>query len=259
MALPAPNPGRGSGRVPPPRAVGSPILEPTGSALVSPVGHPLGSREIAHFWSVGAGQLDSLGVRAGLWQSWGWCGRHTLGFLAVEAAVERGWLFQAAVLYDELMQHAARALAPHWLFERARIEVALEGSGCPACEAGLTRAQTPEGHDADLVDAGGSLEPLRAFASETRPWWMPWVCGACAGSGAAPACRPHLRAALRSGADVDLPAQRALVGEVARHAEAFAASFSWGRQGSATPADRAGLIGAAGWCAGWRAILEWLR
>lgn len=221
-------------------------------------GHPLGTREIGHFWSVGAGSLDSLGNRARLWQSWGWCARHTLGFLAVEASVERGWMFQAAVLADELMGHAVRGLAPHWLFERARVEVALEGSACVACEAGLMQDQEADVGDADLVQAGGRLEPLRAFANATRPWWTPWACGACTGTGAARLCRPHLLDALRCGADVDLPAQRALVGDIARHAEAFAASFSWGRQGSETPADRPGLLGAAGWCSGWGPIRRWL-
>ncbi len=258
MALPAPNPERVYRVVPVPRIAGSSPPGSTARAVGVPRGHPLGSREIAHFWSVGAGQLDSLGVRAELWQSWGWCGRHTLGFLAVEAAAERGWLFQAAVLFDELMQHAVRALASHWLFERARIEVALEGSACPACEAGLTREQEARQNDADLVEAGGSLEPLRAFACETRPWWDAWVCGACTASGAAPMCRPHLLAALRTGADIDLPGQRALVADIAGHADAFAAAFSWGRQGSETPADRAGLIGVAGWCGGWGAIREWI-
>ena len=251
MALPAPQMDAALHRPPVPEAAAR-------DPVTAPLGHPLGGHEISRFWSVGAGQLDSLGVRIRLWQSWGWCARHTLGFLAVEASVERGWLYQPAVLYEELMQQAVRALAPHWLFGRARAEVALGGSRCPACEAGWTRDAEAEAGEVDLVESGGRLEPLLAYASETRPWWMPWVCGACAESGGMPLCRPHLLTALQNGLDVDLAAQRALVEEIAHHVETFRASFSWGRQGSETPVDRAALIGAAGWCAGWKAIREWI-
>jgi hypothetical protein len=232
-----------------------------GSRDVRPVParhHPLGELEIAYLSELGAGRLDDLATRVRLWKSWGMCQRHALGFLAVEASTEDGWLFQAAVLYAEIMERAEHALARHWFLERARAEVNLEGDACPLCALGLTPDAAAPRDAARRVADGARLEVLQAMASTTRVHWSAWVCGACTGSGSGVRCRPHLAEELRVGLPVDLAGHRAWVREIARRVDAYRASFGWFQRGSGTLADEAALIGAMGWCSGWGAILEWL-
>ncbi len=98
--------------------------------------HPLGPLEITYVSELGAGRLDDLATRVRLWTSWGMCQRHALGFLAVEASIEDGWLFQAAVLYAEIMERAEHALARHWFLERARAEANLRVTPVPCARSG---------------------------------------------------------------------------------------------------------------------------
>jgi len=220
--------------------------------------HPLGELEITYVSELGAGRLDDLATRVRLWKSWGMCQRHALGFLAVEASIEDGWLFQAAVLYAEIMERAEHALARHWFLERARAEANLEGDACPLCALGLTADGAAPRDAARRVAAGSRLEALQALASNTRVHWSAWVCGSCDGSGSSVRCRVHLAEELRVGLPVDLATHRARVSELAWRVDAYRASFGWSQRGSGTLADEAALIGAMGWCSGWGAILEWL-
>lgn len=223
-------------------------------------GHPLGDLEIQFFCWFGAERLDDLGTRVKLIEAWGFCERHALGFLAVEASLNDGWLFQPAVVYGDLVERGQLALRWRWIFQRARIATALSASEqCQPCQLGLAPEDEAEPRALDIVDEGRRMGPLVDFAKETRAYWAAWVCGTCAGTASPARCRPHLLADLDDErCEVDLASERARVADIVRRADAYAASFGWAQRGTDTAADRAGLIGAAGWCAGWRQILEWL-
>jgi hypothetical protein len=219
---------------------------------------PLTEREIGYFARLGESRLNDLGERARLWRAWGMCQRHALGFVAVEAWLEDGWLFRPAVLYAEIMERAQHAVAHHWFMERARAEVNLGGVPCPACDLGLTAAAQSAPGDGAEPARDGLLEPLRALAARTRVYWGAWLCGTCSNSAAPARCRIHLAEDLEAGRRVDLAAHRATITMIARRVDVYAASFGWARRGTQTVSDEAGLIGAIGWCSGWRSIMRWL-
>jgi hypothetical protein len=221
--------------------------------------HPLGDQEIVVLAWFSASSMQDPEVRARLWSAWGMCPRHSLGFVAVEASIYRGWLFAPAMLYEDLMERAAGALEPRRINGRRRMIAALQASEpCLLCADGLTAAAPAPATAASLVEVARDLAPLRGLASMLRPRWQRWVCGRCSGSGGPLRCRPHLIADLTARSAVDLSAQRAAVQELVRHLHAYARSFGWATRGTESDADRAALLGAVGWCGGWELILRYL-
>lgn len=112
---------------------------------------------------------------------------------------------------------------------------------------------------ADALATGRDPSYLREFMRSTESHWAASVCGICSGDGAVPRCRVHVLEALRTGAALDLAAQRALVERIGHHVRQFSRSFGWEARGTETAADRAALVSAAGWCAGWGALLALAR
>ena len=221
--------------------------------------HPLGDAEIEYFCRFGAEAIEKPETQVQLWDSWGMCQRHALGFLAVESSLNDGWMFRPAVVYDYVIDRARIALAPRVLFERTRVAASLrEAEPCQACALGLDPGVRAQPAAEGIVEEARSLDHLRAFAAETRPSWEPWICGKCAGSPSSVRCRLHLPDDLETMRHPDLPAHRALVDELAARLVAFARSFGWSSRGTETPADRAALLGAVGWCGGWESILRHL-
>ncbi len=49
--------------------------------------------------------------------------------------------------------------------------------------------------------------------------------------------------------------QRGLVQGIAEHLHSFSRSFRWELRAIETPAERAALISAMGWCSGWQSCL----
>jgi hypothetical protein len=222
-------------------------------------GHPLGDLEIQYFCWFGAGEIDKPETRVQLAEAWGMCHRHALGFLAVEAAVNGGWLFRPAVVYDAVLDRARSVLEAHWLFGRQRMIAGLRAAEpCGPCALGLSPTDAAAPAAAAIVEEGRDLEPLRAFAAATRDHWGRWICGRCAGTASPARCRLHLADDLAAGGPVDMRAQRQLIASVSSHLAVYARSFGWLGRGTETPADRAALIGAVGWCGGWESILRYL-
>ena len=220
-------------------------------------GHPLADDEIRYLGWFGAGPIDEPETQVRLWESWGMCRRHALGFLAVESSLGDAGVFRPVVVYDNVIDRAAIALAPRRLLERPRIAAALRtAEPCPICDPGRSGRRQAVLTAPNIVERGRSLEPLRLLADQTSEHWQAWVCGPCAGTASPARCRLHLAEDLLRGNGVDLWYQRELVDELSRRLRAYTRSFGWANRGTETPADRAGLFGAIGWCGGWRSILE---
>jgi hypothetical protein len=214
---------------------------------------PLSPGEV-HFLShfVDGGIMD-VDTRLELRRAWGLCARHAFAYLAAEAAY-RGVLLGAAVLFDDLMQHAETALG-----ERGGGRVAarlaarrLRASGsCLMCKLGYGPGSTAARAEPAVIRRGSRLAPIVAFARATRPEWQRWVCGRCAATDAPSRCRVHLREDLAHGHTL-FGEHRDHVRELAAHVRRFARSFMWELRGTATDLDRASLVGSVGWCSGWR-------
>ncbi len=212
----------------------------------------LSGDEVHFLWTFIQGSIMIPETRATLRRHWGMCGRHSLGFIAVEAAFRHAFLHGPAILYEDLMDRACRALAARgplsapWIVHRLR-----ETGPCLMCELGYgpgpaSSRYAPEG----VVERGRDLSQIRAFAGATVSWWRATVCGRCAGDGRRARCRAHLRQDLLRGV-ADPAEQRALVVRIAEHLRRYSRSFRWEDRGTETAEDRAALVSAAGWCSGW--------
>lgn len=222
--------------------------EPRDSLLLS-------EGEIHFLWSFMDGSIMIPETRARLRRAWGMCARHSFGWLALEATFRPHFLHGPALLYEDLLERAVHAFAVRGPLTTLRLKWRLRARGpCLMCDLGYG----PESRgmpSAAVLARSRDLREIRSFVEAGERWWRADLCGVCAGSGAWPRCRPHLLLALsRRGADI--AAQRELATRIAHHVTRFSRSFRWELRGTATPADRASLVSAVGWCSGWQA---WLR
>jgi hypothetical protein len=204
------------------------------------------------YWFI-QGSIMNPETRLRLQRAWGFCERHACGYIAVETAFRVSMLHGVALLYEDLMERATRAFSLFGPWQSARLRWRLRDQGpCLMCEIGLGPASPTLYAPAATVARGRRIEPLHAFAACLRPFWEQYVCGPCTGCASPVRCRRHLLAAR---GPVDLALQRALVTDIVKHVTAYARSFRFECRGTETDADRAGLIGALGWCSGWHTWL----
>lgn len=219
---------------------------------------PLSDGEIHFLWSFMDGSIMNPDTRWRLRHAWGMCPRHSAGWLSMEATFRAGYLIGPAVLYEDLMERATEAFKLRGPGKRVRLAHRLRERGpCLMCELGYGPRSTTLGAHPWVLTRAREGERLRRFVRDHEPWWRPAVCGRCAGDGAAARCRAHLRDDLLGDAEVDLPAQRALVDAIFERVARFSRSFRWELRGTDTAEDRAALISAVGWCGGWQPWL-WL-
>ncbi|HXH14104.1 MAG TPA: hypothetical protein VNP04_30610 [Alphaproteobacteria bacterium] len=204
------------------------------------------------YWFI-QGSIMNPETRRRLRRAWGFCERHMCGFMAVEAAFLGNFFHGPALLYEDLMGRAMRAFSPCGPWQLWRLRWRLRARGpCLMCEIGLGPTSPSLYAPAEVVAQGRRLEPLQAFAASLRHLWEPYICGRCAGQSSPVRCRRHL---LVDGGAVDLARQRAVVRDIVEHVAAYAHSFRFECRGTETDADRAGFVGALGWCSGWRTWL----
>lgn len=213
----------------------------------------LSDGEIHFLWWFIQGSIMTSSVRESLWKGWGMCERHTWGFLAVEAAFRQGYMHGPAILYEDLMHHAAG------VFDGKRVFKGLREKGpCHMCELGYG-AHSKGAARPELLRTGRDLKEIRAVAKKASPYWHGAVCGRCAESDSWVRCRRHLIEDLSAGRIKDLSMHEQLVKYVARHISIYALSFRYEYNGTETEEDAAALISAAGWCSGWKVFLEILH
>ena len=215
----------------------------------------LSDGEIHFLWHFIQGSFMDPETRTRLRRGWGMCPRHSLGFLAVDAAFRHAFPHGPAILYEDLMSQAHAAFSLSGPFRAERTGFHLRATGpCHMCDLGYGPA-SPGQASREILERGRNLTEIRRFALATEPYWRRAVCGRCAGNGSTRRCRIHLREGLIAGAD---PGDHvALVQDIAHHIRRYSRSFVWELQDTETVEDRAALVAAVGWCSGWRPWL-WL-
>jgi len=207
--------------------------------------------EVHFIWHFMQGSIMNPATRWKLRRHWGMCDRHGFEFVAVEAAFRHGYLHGQAVLYEDLMKRAVDAFDGWQPLQAAILAFKLrEAAPCLMCDLGYGP------HSATIapgerVERGKDLSEIHALAQATQQHWRGLVCGRCAGDGTPLRCRLHLREDLLDHG-VNMADQQALVVYIADHITRYALSFVWGHHGTDTAEDRAALVGAIGWCSGWR-------
>ncbi|HEX5467218.1 MAG TPA: hypothetical protein VFW92_11145 [Candidatus Limnocylindrales bacterium] len=227
---------------------------------VLPQGHPfLGDGEIHFLWWFIQGSIMDPEMRDHLRRAWGFCARHGLGYLAVDTAYRHGFVHGPAILYDDIMERAAKALAVRGPLAARRAALNLRTAGpCPLCDLSLRPATGSGSFSGELLAQGRDLIELRRFAAESHAGWRPHVCGVCAADDRPGRCRAHLHEAIAAGDEVALVRGRATVRTIGAGVAAFHRSFRWEERDTVTAVDRGSLLAAIGWCGGWEEILAWL-
>jgi hypothetical protein len=216
--------------------------------------------EVNFLWSFIQGSIMIPETWNALLRGYGFCERHAWVHLSVEMAFRKRHFLAPVILYRALVDKALRAVrAPDHV--GSRISTRLRAGGpCLLCSLNIRNAGAGASPPPRLNrgrDSGG----LRAFAAGLTPLWRTSVCPVCAGewnrSSSGVQCRPHLLAELRTRRLVELSGQQRLLQELSGRLARYEKSFS---AGGDEPSDqeRAALIIAAGWCSGWRPLLELL-
>lgn len=231
-----------------------------------PVGHPpgrlaLSDGEVDFLWWFIQGSIMDADVRTRLCDHWGMCARHALAFFVVEAAFRPHLVHGSTILYNELMQNAARLLGGQGLYRFAPEVLArhrLRAAGpCHMCDLGY-RSDSIGNAPPERLAQGRDLTNARTFAAENRAGWLPHVCGRCADTDSPIVCRPHLIEAMEHDGSLPMPLHRRTVEHISAHLAKFEHAFRWDSRGSDTEEDRGALIAAIGWCSGWSDILATL-
>ncbi|CAB3793648.1 hypothetical protein LMG28688_03781 [Paraburkholderia caffeinitolerans] len=234
---------------------------PAPSGLAPPSALTLSDGEVDFLWWFIQGSIMDADVRARLNAHWGMCARHALAFFCVEAAFRPHLIHGSTILYNELMHHADHLLGGHGLYSVAPAGVArhrLRPSGpCHMCSLGYGPESSGNAPPERLA-YGRDLANARAFASENRDGWLPYICGQCAGNGSGVLCRAHLIAAMEHDGATVLRHHGATVSRISVHLGRFEHSFRWDSRGTDSAEDRGALIAAIGWCGGWCEILQTL-
>ena len=222
-------------------------------------GHP-SDGEVYYLWLFLLwGSIMEPDVRWRLRHAWGFCERHSWAFLSVESAYRPSFPYTSALLYEDLMERARHAfgLTGPWRARRLRHSLREQGP-CIMCEmhyGPASRAVAPAG----VLERGRNVGALLSFAEATKPRWRPAVCGLCSGEGEPARCRRHLRDELRDCKAYRIDDSERSVQSMTEHITRYARSFRWELRGADTDDDRAARLSVAGWCAGWRPLLELLR
>jgi len=198
-------------------------------------------------------------TRYRLRKAWGFCERHAWGAVLVEASFRHGYMHGPAILYEDLLEPAVRAVNFWGPLKSWRLLKSLRNKGpCMMCEMNLGPEKRGAA-TADLVERGRGPGELQAFAQSTEPYWRKAVCGRCLGNGSWPRCRRHLMEDASKGAIGSLLPHQDLLNYIFQQITLYSRSFRWEFRGTETEEGKAALISAVGWCSGWRPFLSILE
>jgi hypothetical protein len=69
----------------------------------------------------------------------------------------------------------------------------------------------------------------------------------------------HLLGRISKGESKDIEKQRALIERLHAELQLYSRSFRWEYHDTETTGNKASLIGAVGWCSGWRTLFDILE
>lgn len=212
---------------------------------------PLSTGEVNFLWWFIQGSLMNAPVREDLRRGWGPCERHALALLVVENALRPHYLHGPVILFHDLMKRAVAAYAYAWPLHDLRTRHALTPTRpCHFCAMGIDASTTGDLPHERYLCASDETN-LRAFMAKTYEGWRSWVCPTCTGAPGSVLCRRHILEVHEAWAQGAFEDERARIGGLAEHLGRYERAFAVDYQGTDTIDDRAALIAAAGWVAGW--------
>jgi hypothetical protein len=217
---------------------------------------PLGitDGEINFLWSFIQGSIINPETWTSLLNGYGFCQRHAWVHFSVETAFRERYLLGPTILYAALVERALSAVHARHAFAERRL---LASESCLLCNLNIadqSRGACPEQRLLQGRDTG----PLMQFALDLKEFWNDYVCDICKRHNGEMRCRKHFLADLRARRPIDHLRQQDVLRDLNRRLIRFQESFTVGKP-KASDQDRASLIAAIGWCAGWRPLLALLN
>jgi len=220
----------------------------------------LSDGEINHFWWFSfMGSIMDPFTRRCLRRTWGFCERHAWGFLVTEGSFRDNYFHGPAILYEDMIAIAHKHLRRGLIAEtnlRARLK---SRDTCLLCQSGLGPHSISFARK-DRIVQGRNTWLFKIFARETEHYWSQWVCHKCLGrEKGGELCRVHLLGRISKGESKDIEKQRALIERLHAELQLYSRSFRWEYHDTETTGNKASLIGAVGWCSGWRTLFDILE
>jgi hypothetical protein len=191
--------------------------------------------------SVLDGSIQVPAVRRRLRQSWGLCSRHAWLLAVTEIELRGGVPFTTAVLYEDLLQRAARVLGRRLVTVSWRVGSLRSPATCIACDGSEAAATWDPAAEAETGRVNRRARTTAGFRA-TALRWQHRSCPRCLG-GSGPLCRPHL-----------LAGEPVAVAPLAHELERLALRLRRERRTAWAPTADAPLsswVEALGWFAGW--------
>lgn len=188
------------------------------------------------------GSIQNPHVRHQLWRNWGHCPRHSWAF-AIANCELRLRPFQTGILYEDLTGRAARLLSRPLLPNAVARHLLRSHGSCFTCD--YASLATPDPEYVAITQRVNRRRVITEWLAELRPWWEPRSCPFCLG-GSGLVCRPHVLA----GRPWDRHRTTAGLRELEGRLQTLVRSMTWNGP-TATSEDRASVVEALGWFAGW--------
>jgi hypothetical protein len=220
----------------------------------------LADGEINYLWYFIQGSIMDPFVRWELRKSWGFCQRHTIAWLIVEAAYHSSYLHGSSILLSDLIERAQKCFPKYKL--PITVEMRLKNKKpCHMCGLGYTLDSKGSYAREETLVKGRDMNQILQFANETEMYWSKFICPLCAGMQYKDGilCRNHFLQALRnnnySSINMEADFLRYLSGQI----HYFSRSFRWECRGTETTECKAALITSAGWLNGWTEFIKFYR
>ena len=219
----------------------------------------LSDGEIHYLWCFIQGSIMNPEIRHRLRWGWGFCQRHAWGNLVVESAFRQDYFHGPAILYEDIMGLAQEYLKTDlWHKTTLRLNLKMKGP-CLMCDMGYGPQSV--GHPMEeVLKKGRNISNFQNFAFGTQRYWKKYVCRICLGDqNYGHLCRPHLLSKLSQGQVKNIEAERHFVHYLSEQLRIYARSFGWEWRDTETVENKASLIGAVGWCSGWKTLFDILK
>ncbi len=218
--------------------------------------HYLSDGEIYYLWFFIQGAIMDPFVRRQLRNSWGFCQRHTVGWLSVESAFHPDYLHGPSILLSDLIERA------HNCLHRYKVPLILATGlknkrPCFMCALGYNSKSAGYARE-DIVELGSDVGHLVRFAVETKPYWQKYICPRCVPNTGGVLCRSHLIQELSHSRLSSIPHQQQFTDYILEQLALLGRSFQWEFRGSETTECQASLISAAGWLNGWTELMNFV-
>lgn len=211
--------------------------------------------EIHYLWHFMLGSIMDPYIRSEVRKSWGFCQRHTIAWLIIEAAFHSSYMHGPSILLSDLTERALRCF--QYKLPTAVAMRLKNRKPCFICNLGYNLESIGYARQ-EILDRGRNTRWILEFARETEPFWRKNICPECSGSkpDGGVLCRNHLVQSIKNNGLSSLNRESDFLNLLSNQLNDFVRSFRWEYRDTETTESKASLITAACWLSGWTEFLD---